>query len=547
MSRFESTRRSDRSLASSQARALALAALLLYCTVAFFVVLLQFSSPRWFNRDEWYFLSGRDMSTLDAWFAPHNEHWTTLPVVAFKAMYALVGLHSYRPYQAMVLITHATVCVLLWVIMRRVGVRPWIATCAAAILVLFGPGDQNITWAFQITFTGSIAFGLAHLIMVDHDGRIDRRDWIGLGLGAAGLMTSGIAPVMVVGVGIAALLRRGWRLALFHTAPLAALFLTWYLIEDPSSENFFGRAPVSSIIDWIRVGETSIYQNVGQFALVGLLLAAMLIVGLAVAWLPLDLKTFRVRAAMPLALLLCVPLVYALTSTNRWAFGSQLALSSRALYCGTALTVPALGVAADALARRWRLLTPAVVALLLFGIPWNIGKFEDPIENENFFRRQEQIIIGAAYSAKGEAVPDWVEPEPDPSDGAHRPWDGCAKPRQPANFLRRFRSTNASNGSSRSSSDWWQPATRSRPTSTVGRNRPSTSPRSEVTASASRRKWSCTRPPTARREHHRPSGTQPNPRVNPNAAAEGVELEVMFDGLRLLIEPPRPGTFTICT
>ena len=48
--------------------------------------------------------------------------------------------------------------------MRRHGVGPWVAAIAAGAFVLFGPGEQNIIWAFQIGFTGSVTFGLAELV-----------------------------------------------------------------------------------------------------------------------------------------------------------------------------------------------------------------------------------------------------------------------------------------------------------------------------------------------------------------------------------------------
>jgi hypothetical protein len=87
---------------------LPLALLCAYLVAAFFLVLFKLSKYMWFNLDEWYFLAGRDATTIDGLFAPHNEHWTTLPILAFRAMYGVVGLHSYRPYQAMVVLTHGS-------------------------------------------------------------------------------------------------------------------------------------------------------------------------------------------------------------------------------------------------------------------------------------------------------------------------------------------------------------------------------------------------------------------------------------------------------
>src|SRR5690606_38776400 len=106
---------------------------------------------------------------------------------------------------------------------RRAGVGPWLATAAVLGLLLFGAGEDNIVWAFQITLVGALALGLVHLLLLDHDGPLDRRDAAGLAAGTLALMCSGIGLLMAMLAGGAALLRRGVRAALVHTVPLAAL------------------------------------------------------------------------------------------------------------------------------------------------------------------------------------------------------------------------------------------------------------------------------------------------------------------------------------
>src|SRR4029079_6783938 len=140
-------------------------------------------------------------------------------------IWSVDGLHHYWTYQALLVATHVAVVVLLRVVLRRAGVRPWTATLVALSLLLFGAGSQNLVWAFQIGFVGSMAFGLGQVLLLDHEGPVDRRDVFGLGLGLLAIMSSGIGVSMVVVAGVAALLRRGWRVALLHTAPLAAAYL----------------------------------------------------------------------------------------------------------------------------------------------------------------------------------------------------------------------------------------------------------------------------------------------------------------------------------
>ena len=149
-------------------------------------------------------------------------------------MYAVFGLHSYVPYQIVLVGSHLVGAWLLFVVMRRAGVRAWIAACVTAPFVLFGPGSQNLLWAFQITFTLAFAFGLAQLLLADHEGPINRKDWLALGSGAIALTCSGVAPAMVFAVTIATFIRRGLRPAAFQALPLAVLYVTWFVLYGPS-------------------------------------------------------------------------------------------------------------------------------------------------------------------------------------------------------------------------------------------------------------------------------------------------------------------------
>ena len=215
-------------------RRLALWTFVAFLIAAFFLVLFRLGSYRWFHRDDFEFIAAREATSLDDLFRPaNNSHWTTVPLLAFRALWAVFGLRSYLPYQAAVLTLHLSACVLLRVIMRRAGVGPWIATAAASAFVLFGPGWGNIIWAFQITYTGSLVFGLVQIVLGDHDGPVDWRDGLGIAAGFLALMSSGAGVTMVAIAALAMLLRRGWRVALLHSAPLAAAFLVWSFVEHP--------------------------------------------------------------------------------------------------------------------------------------------------------------------------------------------------------------------------------------------------------------------------------------------------------------------------
>ena len=56
--------------------------------------------------------------------------------------------------------------------------RGWRPSSVLPLIVL-GAGSQNLLWAFQIGFLGSVALGLGAMLLVNHAGAWQRRDWAG--------------------------------------------------------------------------------------------------------------------------------------------------------------------------------------------------------------------------------------------------------------------------------------------------------------------------------------------------------------------------------
>ena len=207
------------------------AAVGVFVVVAAASVPLRFSSTHgaWFTVDDWDFLAQRRVGNLGDLFRAHYEHWSTLIVLAYRALWSAFGLH-YRPYELFAIALYLAVAALARVVMRRAGVGPWTATFAASLLVLLGIGIENNF------FTSAFAFGLTQLLLADHEGPLDWRDYLALAAGLAALMSSGLGTTMVFVVGVAMLLRHGWRIALLQTAPLAAIYLIW-LAAAPNGQS----------------------------------------------------------------------------------------------------------------------------------------------------------------------------------------------------------------------------------------------------------------------------------------------------------------------
>lgn len=380
--------------------------------VVAFPVILKLGSYHWFLRDDWSFLAGRSLFSLDDLFRPHgSSHWSTLPIIVYGIMWRVFGLRTYLPYQALVVLVHLSTALLLWALMRRAGVRPWMATAAAAPFVLFGPGAENIVWAFQIGFTGSIALGLLQLLLAMHDGPSDRRDWIGLAAGALSLMCSGVGIATAMVVGLAVCLVRGWRIAAFHTAPLAIMYVLWAVVEDPATGVAgFGRPSLETLGRWVASAQEGTFLALGRYQVVAVLLALML-VGLVLTrrdgW-------RSPRVAVPVALLIGHVVFSAAVAHGRWPFGIESAQSSRYLYLGAAFTLPALAVAADAIAQRWRILAPVLLALLWVAMPANVRELQaGTVFNEGYFDKEERVLTTVVRMPFASAVPRDVRPIPD--------------------------------------------------------------------------------------------------------------------------------------
>jgi hypothetical protein len=384
-----------------------------------FPLLLALGSYRWFNVDDLGYLAQRDPGDIGSLLRPSNEHWMTLPTLAYQGLWRLFGIRTYAPYQALVVTLHLTTAALLRTVMRRAGVGPWIATAVAVVFVLFGTGYDNMVRADTLGFNGSLVFGLVHLLLADHDGPLDHRDWLGLCAGAAGLLCSGVAVTMTIVVGIAVLLRRrSWRVALLHTAPLGLLFAVWWFTiarNDPWVRA--SRSPASTPGDLLRFVATGVgaaLDGIGQVRGVGLAIAVVVGIGFALLWFSRLCTDRREQAAASTAMLIGAFGFLVITGLGRAGSttGPDSARTSRYIYVTVALALPAMALAGDVVARRWRWAAPLVVFLLIVGIPGNVQSFFDARDRESATHQQMRTrVLSLPRVPAAKHVPGWVHPD----------------------------------------------------------------------------------------------------------------------------------------
>lgn len=368
-------------------------------------LLLWLGNQRWFSSDEWGFLVSYSLDDPGGLFAPQNGHWSTLPVVAFQVLYSTIGIRSYVAYQVMSVATHLLAVVVVRVVMRRAGVRPWVATLAALSLLLFGNGQQNIFVAIQISFVGAFVLGVCQVLLADHDGAVSWRDGLGVLAGVAALLCSAVGVAMIPVVAVAVLLRRGWRAAALHVVPVVGVYGAWFALNRPrTTAGTTDAGPVEAlgnIVRWDILGEAGSFRDLAANPWLGAVLAAVLVGGLAVAWQGRSWSWFRRTQGAPVALLVGGVSFLTLTGASRWMMAGADAGSSqsRYQYMVAAFTIPALGVAFDALARRWRVAVPALAGLFVVGLVGNIVAFREPSPYLGpAFDHHRDVVLGAARS-----------------------------------------------------------------------------------------------------------------------------------------------------
>lgn len=335
------------------------------------VIIFIFGRHQWFIADDWAFLLERarmkSVGGLDAMlFTPQDGHWMMWPIIVFRAVPAMFGLGSYLPYLAVVWACHLGVVALVRAWMTRFGVSPWTNTLMATLLLLFGAGWENVFFAVQIVYLFSLLAFLAHMLLVDHDGPIDWRDWTGAAISLIGVSSSGFGPFFAFGVGLLLVLRKRWTAAVLAVAPQALVWLWWWAAwgDDPVGDS--GQGGPSFVAHFVETGLTeTLGSMLGLISLGG----AGLVLCLAIAAWP---KTSPAVRAPVIALLATATVMYAGIGYQREAFGVGAAIWSRYQYVAAMLVAPVLALGLDQ-ARRFAPWGVWVVrVLLLFAITRNV-------------------------------------------------------------------------------------------------------------------------------------------------------------------------------
>jgi hypothetical protein len=375
------------------------------------VVLLYLGRHLTFWYDEWGSITFAGGVT--DFLTPVNEHWSTFPLALYRITFAAFGLRSYMPYLAEVIALHLLAVAAAYVLARR-RVGSVMATALMVTLLLLGAGSENLFWAFQTGFVGSVAFGLWALVLIESSSRAARVGSSALLI--ASLMSSGMGLVFLVVAFIRTILDPELRRNVVAIGPPAVVYLIWFSLtgRDGLEES----RDMASLQELGRFVQRGTGHSVAEFsglsflpggrALALALVAAMLLATLW-AWLT------KRRCALGAASLLGIIATYALIGLVRANLGFEYTTRSRYVYVVAFLFVLA---AADliSLVRPWlsahRRANRAAVAgfVLLLGSVF-VANLDALAVNQTQARLNADVTRAYIELALVRGTEPWVDPD----------------------------------------------------------------------------------------------------------------------------------------
>ena len=356
------------------------------------VVYLVIGRNQWFTRDDWASIITREtVRRAEGWqhwlFDPQDGHWLTVPFLVFGATRRLFGLESYWPFLVPTLAAHVGSVFLVRTLCRRNGVSPWTTTLVCTLLLVFGSGWENLVFAIQVCYNVSLLVFLAQLLLVDHDGPIDRRDVLGAVLAVVGVMSSGFGPIFMVGVAMLLVLRQRWRALAVAVVP-QGLAYGWWLVtwsSDAAADQRGGNR--SQLPAFVVRGVGSTFEALTSLpGLAGIAVLATIGVALQAR------HGRRVQTTM-LALCATVVVMFSAIGFQRLGFGVAIASSSRYIHMAAMVIAPAFALTIDQLRRISREARLAGLAMVTIAAGVNLSELRDHSVQWSIASRAEQDTL----------------------------------------------------------------------------------------------------------------------------------------------------------
>jgi hypothetical protein len=199
------------------------------------VWLLRLDSQLTFIADDWMLLVKRHEWSFDYFLHPFHGNIVLGPGVVYKFLQETVGMGSATPYYFVAVATFALSAVLLFFYLRR-RVGDWLALFAAVLILFLGAAFEDLLFAFQVGYFGSVAAGLGMLLCLDRED--EKWDRAACALLAVSLSFGSVGIAFATGAVVDFALGRRPRGRRFYVAfgPIV-LFGLWWLGWGRGAEN----------------------------------------------------------------------------------------------------------------------------------------------------------------------------------------------------------------------------------------------------------------------------------------------------------------------
>lgn len=354
--------------------------------------------------DDWAWITTRRANTVHNFLSPYDGHLSLLPIVIYRAMFAVFGIDSYTPYRVLVIGLSLVVGLLVFEYARhRVGSFP--AMLVAVLALFIGPAWQDTMWAFQIGWVLALGLGIAALIMLDR--RTAAADIAACALTFGSICSTSFGVAFAIGIAVdVALTRRRWRDAWIPAVPLG-LYALWALHYHPTGINWSEIALVpGNLVQTFSGGAAGILGLSGATPLdpvaSTLTYGTPLVVLLAIASVRLiAAHRFGVRAG---ALLVVLAVFSALTTLGR-AFETPLV--SRYVYPDCVL-IALFGVELVRGVRPTRLVQAGLIVLALVAVVSNIGSMRAGGDYLRFVGASTNADVAVLDLGRGSIPPTYI-------------------------------------------------------------------------------------------------------------------------------------------
>ena len=198
--------------------------LLLAAAFGFLLFIGRFLTFFW---DEFSWIYWREDWSFNTLMQPYNEHWSLVPLLIYKVLLATVGLRSYIPYLAVLLLLHVVTVTAIYRFARR-NTAAVLALAVAAVLLFFGAGYENLLWAAGIFHMSAATTGVWGLVLALDDPPF-RRPWAIAALLVLSVASSGVGLFFLAATGVALIATRERRRQLWIVLPAAITYGAWFV------------------------------------------------------------------------------------------------------------------------------------------------------------------------------------------------------------------------------------------------------------------------------------------------------------------------------